>query len=268
MDEATTTYEEAPERLPYYSRRPPARIEVEPERRQRIKLWMAWCLMIAAIVVDLVELIGGYISFEIIASGVGIAAAAAFGFWFNILQVPYSGNTKRFVVSIVMNMGEVIPGLDAMPFWFLWSVGMLLIITLTRMEDRGEEPTILGALRRITVWTSPTALISVPLQKRRDVQRRHRQLKERQREAVEIAENPDRIAEIKQKYALRKQKFKMKELGRLEKTEHSFFKIGKEGVSLREGKTREEAKEAFGQLAQEKKGNILDLKNFDLKRPA
>ena len=36
--------------------------EVAP-RKMRIKIWMGWALIISAICVDLVELLGGYISF-------------------------------------------------------------------------------------------------------------------------------------------------------------------------------------------------------------
>src|SRR3989338_7590742 len=81
--------------------------EVAP-RKMRIKIWMGWALIISAICVDLVELLGGYISFEIIATIVGWVAS--FVFW----------------------------------VWFLWTLGMVTIVGMVRMEDKGEKPSIIG----------------------------------------------------------------------------------------------------------------------------
>ncbi|KKQ77633.1 MAG: hypothetical protein A3A96_03135 [Candidatus Zambryskibacteria bacterium RIFCSPLOWO2_01_FULL_39_39] len=117
--------------------------EVAP-RKMRIKIWMGWALIISAICVDLVELLGGYISFEIIATIVGWVASFVFWVWFLILGVPYSSNTKKFVMAIIMNLLEIIPGLDAIPVWFLWTLGMVTIVGMVRMEDKGEKPSIIG----------------------------------------------------------------------------------------------------------------------------
>ena len=105
--------------------------EVAP-RKMRIKIWMGWALIISAICVDLVELLGGYISFEIIATIVGWVASFVFWVWFLILGVPYSSNTKKFVMAIIMNLLEIIPGLD------------VTIVGMVRMEDKGEKPSIIG----------------------------------------------------------------------------------------------------------------------------
>lgn len=218
---------------------------------------MAWALFISAFIVDLIELVGGYISFEIIATIIGIVASFVFWVWFLILGVTYTSNTKVFASSLIMNVGEVIPGLDAIPFWFLWTIGMLFIVTLTRMEDRGQEPTILGAFRRIGAWTSVPAGIGIPMligQTYRDRKRVSRQRLEKRKENEEIMEHPERMQEIKEKYAGREEQFKKKELSMGEKAERKLFKITPKGIEKREEGNPEHKRIADN-------NNVLDLKN-------
>jgi hypothetical protein len=127
--------------------RPVRQFSQQEERKERIKIWMGWALIITALCVDLIELLGGYISFELIGTFAGFIASFVFWVWFLILGVPYSSNTKRFAMALITNVGEVIPGLDAIPFWFLWTAGMIIIVGMVRMEDKGENPTILGGIR-------------------------------------------------------------------------------------------------------------------------
>ena len=47
-------------------------------------------------------------------------------------------------MAIIMNLLEIIPGLDAIPVWFLWTLGMVTIVGMVRMEDKGEKPSIIG----------------------------------------------------------------------------------------------------------------------------
>lgn len=118
----------------------------EPQRKMRIKNWMGWALIISAFCVDVIELIGGYLSAEIIAIVVGFIASFTFWVWFLILEVPYSSNTKRFAMVIITNLGENIPGLDAVPYYFLWTLGMIMIVGMVKMEDKGEKPSYFGGL--------------------------------------------------------------------------------------------------------------------------
>ncbi|MEK7642411.1 MAG: hypothetical protein AAB392_01310 [Patescibacteria group bacterium] len=254
---------------PLYSKQPLVEPVVEPEKKQRIKLWVAWFLCIVALVVDIIELVLFYLGDGLLVGLIGeivaIGASFVFWVWFLILGVSYSSNTKRFMSSIVTYVLELIPALDGIPFWFFWTMGMALIITLTRMEDRGQEPTISGALGRMFAWTNPiTMFLYLPIQKYKDVKRRKRQKKEREKEALEIAENPENEEEIKQKYAKRAKKAKIKELNPVERTEHKFFKITPEGVSLREGKNINDFKSKIGEinknLPQTRENNVLNLK--------
>jgi len=46
-----------------------------------------------------------------------------------------------------------VPGLDAIPILsWAWTAGMILTVIMTRMEDNGEEPSITGALKKITSY--------------------------------------------------------------------------------------------------------------------
>lgn len=127
--------------------RRPVRIPEPPtERRMRISAWMGWALIISAVLVDLVELAGVYLSIGIIATIVGFVASLGFWVWFLILEIPYSSNTKRFILVIIENLGENIPFADAIPYYFLWTLGMIIIVGMVRMEDKGEKPSYFGGL--------------------------------------------------------------------------------------------------------------------------
>ncbi len=126
-------------------------LQTQTKHEQRIKIWMAWALIISALLTDLAEMfitwlgiifVGGLIS-EIIA----FVATVAFGVWFLILGVPFTSNTKKLTLSIVTIIVELIPGFDAVPVLaFGWTIGMVITIGMTRMEDKGEEPSITGGL--------------------------------------------------------------------------------------------------------------------------
>lgn len=258
MPEAEVQTQEEATKTPFYSKRPaPVLSRVDPEQKQRVKLWMGWCLIITALVVDVAELGLSYTGVGIFFAFIlSIGAGFVFWLWFLVLGVTYSSNTKTFATSIVTYLAELIPGLDIVPFWFAWTVGMLLIVTLTRMEDRGEEPTILGALGRIFTWAGGPVTIAIryPFQKFGDVRRSRRIKREYEKEMEEILENPEMEEEIKEKYAKRERRFRRRELNPAERLERRFFQVGKDGVSLREGKNIGEAREAFDQFGQKQKG--------------
>jgi len=141
------------------------------EREYRIKLWMAWALIISALLVDLAELAITYIG--IVAVGgllsllISFTATAVFGIWFSILRVNESSKNirgigesgQKLLTMIIGVLGENIPAADAIPFWFLWTLGMMIIIGMTRMEDRGEKPSVLGGLSESFSFASPAAFI-------------------------------------------------------------------------------------------------------------
>lgn len=263
MDNDLTYQEESPTRVPYYAKRPAPQLpEVDTETHYRVKLWMAWFLVMAAFLLDIFELIFTYFSLGAGSFVLGIAGSALFGIWFLTLGVSYTSNTKMFVTSLLMNVGEIIPLADAQPWWFLWTFGMIIIINLTRMEDRGEEPTIFGALKRIVVWgsvTSGVGILGVAMLRRGDKKRRERLGREKQQEMLEIMQNPEMEEEIRAKYQRRAERLKRKEMNPAERLEKKFFQVGKEGVSLRAGKNIGEAKEAFAKFGQKQAQNAQKL---------
>lgn len=263
MDNDLTYQEESPTRVPYYAKRPAPQLpEVDTETHYRVKLWMAWFLVMAAFLLDIFELIFTYFSLGAGSFVLGIAGSALFGIWFLTLGVSYTSNTKMFVTSLLMNVGEIIPLADAQPWWFLWTFGMIIIINLTRMEDRGEEPTIFGALKRIVAWgsvVSGVGILGVAILRRGDKKRRERLGREKQQEMLEIMQNPEMEEEIRAKYQRRAERLKRKEMNPAERLEKKFFQVDKEGVSLRAGKNIGEAKEAFAKFGQKQAQNAQKL---------
>jgi len=204
---------------PSTQNRQPLRREVRPipqepeKRKMRIKMWMGWMLIIAAIIFDVVELLGGYISAEIIAAIVGIIGSFVFWVWFLILGVPYSSNTKKFGVSIVMNIAEVIPGFDAIPFWFFWTLGMVIIVGMVRMEDKGEKPSIIGGFfegfavaETLNPVGLPIAVATMGLNRARRFAKKKAGVGQADwvKQQNEELKNPDRIEEIREKYNSKK----------------------------------------------------------------
>ncbi len=269
-DEIQTEQEVANDRVPFYVIRrtiPLPPIDAEPH--YRVSIWMAWFLVMSAIVVDVLELLLSYTGVGIFVATVeAFAAGFIFWLWFKVLGVNYTSNTKSFATSIATYVAELIPGLDLVPFWFAWTVGMMLIITLSRMEDRGEEPTIIGALGRILTFAGGpiTMLTKLPLEVYRDRKRVAWRQSEMEKERLELLQNPENEEGIRAKYQERADKFKRRGMSGAERLEKKFFNVGKDGVSLKEGASIDEAKASFGKLrarqqTQSPTGqNVLDLK--------
>ena len=112
-------------------------------------------LITSAILVDIVEIIMTDTGLDVFAFGIfsfliSICATVIFAIWFQMLDISYSSNTKsfakRFWTSIVACIAEIAPGLDWLQVWFVWTLGMVVVVGMVRMEDKGEEPSILGGL--------------------------------------------------------------------------------------------------------------------------
>ncbi len=145
--------------------RPVRKYPREKEVKHRIKIWMAYCLIVFAVMIDFAELgttyIGVVVIGGILSNLIAAFATTVFWIWFLILGVPYSANTKRFGVMVVTHVAEYVPVADALPFWFMWTIGMAVTIGMVRMEDKGEKPTILGGILEILSITAPSPGISI-----------------------------------------------------------------------------------------------------------
>lgn len=132
---------------------------MEEPREQRIKDWMGRGLVITALCIDLAEFgitwIGILVVGSVLSELLSIMAWVLFWIWFLVLGVSMSANTKRFAVSIITVIVEIIPGFDAIPLLsYAWTVGMITTVGMVRMEDRGEEPTILGGILEFFTYGS------------------------------------------------------------------------------------------------------------------
>lgn len=242
------------------------RVEDEFDPNRRIATWMIPLLVGLALIVDLAELLGTYLGIVVVGFVIGIAATAMFQFIFDILKVDYTSNTKLFATSIITVVCEIIPGLDAFPFWFVWTLGMIFIIVFVRMEDRGQQPTILGALGRIATFATPIGFVTrYPIQRRNDNKFKNERLKLRQREYDEIAKNPENESFIRSKYSNLQEKLKYQQLGSVERLESKVIEIDKNGVGFRDGVNPAQIKQNIGDNLKSMKdindGKALNLKN-------
>ena len=144
-------------------------------REQRIKIWMGWALIITAMCVDLAEFgitwIGAIGPGGFVSSVFAVPIGFGFWVWLSMLGVNKTidkGMVQKFFVEGSGFLLEIIPGLDAIPFSFFWTIAMILTVGMTRMEDKGENPTILGALSNIISVTSfnPGQMIADKARKR------------------------------------------------------------------------------------------------------
>lgn len=120
---------------------------------------MGWALIITALCVDLAEMAITWVGFIAVGGILSeiLALVAGFGFWvwFSILGVSMSSNTKRFAVGIASFLIEIIPGFDAIPLLsWMWTLGMIFTVIMTRMEDEGETPSLSGALKKVQSYAS------------------------------------------------------------------------------------------------------------------
>jgi hypothetical protein len=175
-------YEQEPEELAQYSPEQYGQAPEDQPRPQRIRLWMGWSLIMTALVVDLIETLLTWVAVGVVLSPIlSIGATFFFWIWFQMLGVSYTSNTKRFAITTIQAIAEIIPGLDVVPILsFLWTFGMILVVVMTRMEDRGEKPSIFGALSEVTnignlISGSPASGLAIKVQSLVRTNRRPRQ---------------------------------------------------------------------------------------------
>jgi hypothetical protein len=113
------------------------------EHRQRIKTWMAICLIVTALAIDLVEALLEWLGIGLVINLTTTPAVTLlFWLWFKMLDVPFIASPKKFFTLFVTSFGELIPALDALG-GFLWTLGTIIIVIMVRAEDKGG---IIGSL--------------------------------------------------------------------------------------------------------------------------
>lgn len=117
--------------------------KTQDEKKERIKIWMAACLVIVAFSADAAEFVLEWLGLGL---AINIVTTPAYTFlfwlWFKLLDVPFIASPKKFFTFAATCLAETIPALDAIGGFF-WTIGTLIIVIMVRMEDKGG---VLGEL--------------------------------------------------------------------------------------------------------------------------
>jgi hypothetical protein len=114
-------------------------IQQEPEKkgedRQRIKIWMAACMLFFAGFVDLFQaLLTALAIGTVLAPVMSVGADFVLWLWCAMLGISFIKSPKRLATMLIQAVAELIPAMDALP---ILTAGTLLLIIITRAEDSG-----------------------------------------------------------------------------------------------------------------------------------
>lgn len=111
----------------------------------RIKIFTAILMMTVAILADVLDgfLIGLFGAGLIVNTFEAFIEYGVFWIWFMLLGVPYTTDVWKFAVFIGSLVLEITPAVNAGPFF---SVGMAIIIIITRHEDKSGKDYSLATL--------------------------------------------------------------------------------------------------------------------------
>jgi hypothetical protein len=105
------------------------------EKKDRIKTWMAACMIIVAACIDIFEAILDVLLIgEVLSPIISVCADFIFWIWFKMLGVSFTKNPKNFMAMGIQALVGLTPGLDILPELTL---GVLTIVIVTRGEDKG-----------------------------------------------------------------------------------------------------------------------------------
>lgn len=203
------------------------------EKRERIKIWMAACIVAVALFIDLIELVTTWLGIGVITSFVIVPPVTLiFWIWYKLLDIPFIASPKKFATLAITCLVEIIPALDAIPILsFGWTIGAIILIILVRSEDRGG---IVGQLAGAT-----TSIMS----------KRYQSYKS-------VFDNPQEIAKMKKTLGKNVFAISKKEL---------VGDVAKRNLGISD-KELEEMDQYLDKLPS-KTQNILNLKNQNNKQP-
>lgn len=132
------------------------------EKRERIKTWVAACIVIVALCIDLFEMLLTWLGIGFFITPVIVPCVTLiFWIWYKILDVPFVSSPKNFANLTITSLFELIPGLDAIPLIsFGWTVGAIIMVIMVRAEDKGG---ILGEISNMA--TSVASQKNAPVRK-------------------------------------------------------------------------------------------------------
>lgn len=131
------------------------------EKRERIKIWMAACLIVVAVSIDLFEMLLTWLGIGVIITPVIVPCVTLiFWIWYKLLDIPFVSSPKNFANITTTSLFELIPGLDAIPFIsFGWTIGTIIMIITVRSEDKGGA---LGQISKIATTAASPKLNRTP----------------------------------------------------------------------------------------------------------
>ena len=108
------------------------------EPSHRISKIMGAMLIITAFCVDAFEMLLEWLGIGMLGLStlLSICATVVFWIWLKILGVSFVASPKKFATMGITSFLEIIPGLDAL-FGFVWTVGIIALVLITRSEDKG-----------------------------------------------------------------------------------------------------------------------------------
>ncbi|MBN2094082.1 MAG: hypothetical protein JW740_01800 [Candidatus Zambryskibacteria bacterium] len=132
-------------------RRPVRQYTQDDEKKpERIKIWMAACLIIVAFCIDLTEFVLEWLGIGIfgLSTLISVCATFIFAIWLKILSVGFFNSPKRLATSTLTPILEMVPALDALG-GFIWTLGMVLMVLMTRSEDKGGHLAQIGQVAKM-----------------------------------------------------------------------------------------------------------------------
>lgn len=102
--------------------------------RKRINGFHTWALILSAAFVDIMQFFLTFIPIvgPFIAASFALVARIIFWIWFKLLRVGFADKSNRYVVNVLMTLGEIMPIINALPGWL---IGTVVIIQQVKKED-------------------------------------------------------------------------------------------------------------------------------------
>lgn len=105
------------------------------EKRERIKIWVAACMVIIALTVDGSQMVLTALGIGLVLGPIlSVCAYTAFWIWFMILGVSFTSNPKKLFSFGGSGIAEIIPLFGALP---VFTAGIITVVMLTMAEDKG-----------------------------------------------------------------------------------------------------------------------------------
>ena len=109
------------------------------QKRERVKNWMAACIVMFALCVDLFEMLLTWLGIGVFITPIMVPCVTLiFWIWYKFLDIPFVSSPKKFANLTITSLFELVPGLDAIPLIsFGWTISAIIMVITVRAEDKG-----------------------------------------------------------------------------------------------------------------------------------